>query len=492
VIGLARCAETARAAEPLTSLAAGSWNDWWINTNYAEHGESVDQIFLFIFWLTTAILIVVQVVLVWFMIKYRHRDGAKKAVYSHGNTRLEMVWTLIPAVILIVVALWTKRVWDNYRYSPIANDPNRLKVLVIGQQFNWNVIYPGPRGKIGRYLIYPKTTDLLWPKVPAGKVFKFRENVPGPAYLPEAKAQVELNKYIGEVNPLGRDYSDPDTDPLLPADRVRYDELANQQPARDARLSDLKDAPDHADRLEALRTKKENSRLNEKEQKLYDRLKKEADEYGKLQTDKLEFEKLDQIESLNDYANANGRQLIIPKGRPVEIQIGSRDVIHDFFLPNFRVRLDTVPGMRGKLYLTATKTAEEVGGAARDYTLDELLDVIKRKTKQDLVTAVIDASSPGAVAPGRMVEGKPLKYWSYVAKNGDTIILDGSAVIEKTVEELRAIGVSKLKAKVPFYWEIVCEELCGNGHAQMRGQLIVVTQDELRQGSYRNYYPRSK
>src|SRR5579871_4467886 len=39
LFGMARCAGMVRAAEPLTSLAAGSWNDWWINTNYSDHGH---------------------------------------------------------------------------------------------------------------------------------------------------------------------------------------------------------------------------------------------------------------------------------------------------------------------------------------------------------------------------------------------------------------------------------------------------------------------
>jgi heme/copper-type cytochrome/quinol oxidase subunit 2 len=330
----------ARATSPLP-LAFG--REWWLNTNYAEHGKSVDQIFLFIFWLTTAILVLVQIGLVWFMIKYRHKPGCGKAVYLHGNTRLEMIWTLIPAVILVVLALWSKQVWDNYRYSPSANDPDRYQVLVVGEQFKWNVIYPGPKGKIGRFLIYPKTTDLAWPTVPPGKAFRF-PNVPGPAYLPEEQARGVLKNYITDINPLGRDYSDPDTDPLLPEDRRRFDEL-------------LKKSDPSAD-----------------EQK--------------------ELETLKEAESLNDYSKANGRPLVIPRGRPVEIQIGSRDVIHDFFIPNFRVRLDTVPGMRGKLYLTATKTCKEISGGARPYNISELESLLTKDPKA-FITAVVNEKSPG-------------------------------------------------------------------------------------------------
>ena len=178
------CVGGARAAA--SPLAA--FSDWWLNPNYSEHGKSIDTIFYFVFWLTTIIMVAVEILLVWFLIKYRHRNNGRKAIYSHGNTKLEMIWTIIPAIILIVLALWTKRVWDNYRYSPIANDPNRLQVMIIGEQFKWNVIYPGPSGRIGRYLVYPKTTDLKWPTVPPGKSYNF-PNVPGPAYLPEEQAR---------------------------------------------------------------------------------------------------------------------------------------------------------------------------------------------------------------------------------------------------------------------------------------------------------------
>jgi len=423
-----------RAASPLP-LAFG--REWWLNTNYAEHGKSVDQIFLFIFWLTTAILILVQIGLVWFMIKYRHKPGCKKAVYLHGNTRLEMVWTLIPAVILIVLALWTKQVWDNYRYSPTANDPDRYQVLVVGEQFKWNVIYPGPKGKIGRFLIYPKTTDLKWPTVPPGKAFTF-PNVPGPAYMPEERAHKVLDEYIRDINPLGRDYSDPDTDPMLPEDRKR---------------------------LESLRSKAD---LSADEQK--------------------EIERLKAIDTLNDYSEANSRAIVIPKGRPVEIMISSRDVIHDFFLPNFRVRLDTVPGMRGKLYLTATNTCREIGGGPKPYSLGELEAKLKKNAKT-FITAVVNEKSPGA--EHYVSKRRHADYWRY-AKDGETIVRDGGAITLDTIKDLHAAKVETIIADVPFYWDVVCEELCGVGHADMRGQLIVVDEAELQQGDYQNYFPKRK
>ena len=45
---------------------------------------------------------------------------------------------------------------------------------------------------------------------------------------------------------------------------------------------------------------------------------------------------------------------------------------------------------------------------------------------------------------------------------------------------------------MPFYWEIVCEELCGDGHALMQGKLAVVDEGELHEGDYKNYYPEKR
>lgn len=377
------------------------WSDWWLNTNYAEHGKPIDQIFLFIFWLTNAILVAVQAVLIWFMIKYRWRPDRKKGIYSHGNTKIEMVWTIIPTIILIVLALWTKNVWDAYRYNPASRDPNTPKILVIGEQFKWNVLYGGPKNKIGRYLLYPKTTDLKWPTVPDGQTFHFPD-VPGPAYLPEEQARAVLDNYISQVNPLGRDYTDPDTDP----------------------------DPSGNDSV---------------------------------------------LAKLNDRNNALGRVLVLPKDRTVEIQVSSRDVIHDFFLPNFRTKLDVVPGMRGKLYV---KADDDCPGP-QDYTLDELQDFVN--DKKELLT-IVNGTTPGAELYGRR---RQPKFWR-TTYNGETFLTNGVFVTSDLIATARSAGLRTIRATLVY--DLVCEELCGVGHATMQGRVIVLDDATLKQPPYDNYF----
>ena len=100
---------------------------------------------------------------------------------------------------------------------------------------------------------------------------------------------------------------------------------------------------------------------------------------------------------------------MIPKGRPVEFLIGSRDVIHDFFLPNFRERIDAVPGMKGKLYLTATRTSKEFQSPPRAYTLNELQSLLK--SGRDWF-AVVDENSPGN-KEHYVSRRKHADYWRY-------------------------------------------------------------------------------
>lgn len=98
LVGMSLAAPAARAV------------NWWLPTNYSVHGKQVDYLFDLIFWLTTVVMLGVFAVMIYFIIKYRYRADRKKAYFTHGNPRLEMIWTIIPAIILTVISLYSKRV----------------------------------------------------------------------------------------------------------------------------------------------------------------------------------------------------------------------------------------------------------------------------------------------------------------------------------------------------------------------------------------------
>ena len=118
---------------------------WALPENVSTYGADIDFLFRVIDWITTITFILVAVALVTFLVKYRHREG-RRATYTHGNTTLEVIWTIVPAVILVVLFLMSQGTWAKIK---IQAPPSDVVVEVMGKQFNWEVTYPGPDGKFG-------------------------------------------------------------------------------------------------------------------------------------------------------------------------------------------------------------------------------------------------------------------------------------------------------------------------------------------------------
>jgi cytochrome c oxidase subunit 2 len=137
----------------------------WLPENVSTFGGEVDFLFYLIYYITGAVFILVTVTLLAFLVLYRRREG-RRAVYSHGNTTLEIIWTTIPAIILLVLSLMSQSSWARIKgHAP----PGDVEVQVTSKQFNWEMLYPGPDGKFGT------GDDLMLENelhVPVGKVVR--------------------------------------------------------------------------------------------------------------------------------------------------------------------------------------------------------------------------------------------------------------------------------------------------------------------------------
>jgi cytochrome c oxidase subunit 2 len=103
--------------------------------------------FLVILILTGIALVLVEVGVVTFAIRYRGRPG-RKAFYTHGSTRAEVIWTAIPAVTMVALGLVSNHYWvwiKNKKSVP----PNAIHMGVHAKQFEWQVTYGGADGKLG-------------------------------------------------------------------------------------------------------------------------------------------------------------------------------------------------------------------------------------------------------------------------------------------------------------------------------------------------------
>jgi len=117
----------------------------WLPENVSTFGGEIDYLFYLIYYITGAVFVLVTVLMILFLILYRHREG-RRATYSHGNTALEITWTVIPAVILLVLSFMSVSSWSRIKaHAP----PSDFQVQVAAKQFNWEIVYPGPDGKFG-------------------------------------------------------------------------------------------------------------------------------------------------------------------------------------------------------------------------------------------------------------------------------------------------------------------------------------------------------
>jgi len=120
---------------------------WWLPRNVNMFGHAIDFIFYVILVLTGVTFIGVFSVLAYFLVKYRARPGVP-AIHSHGNNTLEVVWTTIPVFIFLGLAIYGNEEWSRMRRKTPPADA--LPVAVVGEQFGWNVRYPGADGKLAK------------------------------------------------------------------------------------------------------------------------------------------------------------------------------------------------------------------------------------------------------------------------------------------------------------------------------------------------------
>ena len=117
----------------------------WLPEDVSSYGHEIDSLFYLISYITAVTFILVTVLMVLFLIMYRDKGG-RRATYSHGNTALEIIWTIIPAAILIVLAFMSVSSWAKVKRHVPDTD---FELGIAAKQFNWEVSYPGPDGKLG-------------------------------------------------------------------------------------------------------------------------------------------------------------------------------------------------------------------------------------------------------------------------------------------------------------------------------------------------------
>lgn len=112
----------------------------------SEQGEGIDSMIKWTLVITGIVFVITQILLFWFAFKYQEKEGQKAFYFPHNN-KLELIWTVIPAITLTILVAFGLRHW--FRLTSDA-PKDAMVVEVTGKQFNWLVRYPGKDGQLGR------------------------------------------------------------------------------------------------------------------------------------------------------------------------------------------------------------------------------------------------------------------------------------------------------------------------------------------------------
>lgn len=109
----------------------------------SEHGVVTDGLFWTTMWITVAAFTVIFIIMFWFTFAYRY-DKDRKAAFFADNHKLEIAWTVIPAIVLALLIFKGLRAWNDIT-GPASKDA--MVIELVGQQWLWMARYPGTKDK---------------------------------------------------------------------------------------------------------------------------------------------------------------------------------------------------------------------------------------------------------------------------------------------------------------------------------------------------------
>ncbi len=113
----------------------------------SEHGPEYDSMFMITLIITGIVFFITQALLFWYAYRYKHSDK-RKALYYPDNHKIELLWTVIPAIVLTLLVVRGLKTWTDITSK---NDPNARIIEIYGYQFGWNARYAGDDNTLGRH-----------------------------------------------------------------------------------------------------------------------------------------------------------------------------------------------------------------------------------------------------------------------------------------------------------------------------------------------------
>jgi len=123
-----------------------AWGGITLPKPASEHGVDIDNLWDITMGVIILVFLITQPILFYFGYKYRGIKGRKATYYEHNN-KLELIWTLVPAVVLAGIILYGLSTWVEITFPDTEEDP--MVVELYGKQFGWTARYAGEDNQLG-------------------------------------------------------------------------------------------------------------------------------------------------------------------------------------------------------------------------------------------------------------------------------------------------------------------------------------------------------
>ena len=317
------------------------------------HGEAVDTLMGYNLALVIFVFFVVNALIFIFSFKYRFNKNRKAHFFPH-DTRLEVIWTVIPSIVLAVIIIYGLQTWSEMTGKASEDS---LRVELYSKQFDWTARYAGDDDAFGS-----TNFNLITPLNPLGivtqdgidqallkiedKIAKLNDelNAEKGHLLAE---KVDLERSLHPSDDHGHsDHGHSDHDD---AHHEMSEGYKNNLESRLTAINDLLNSGAATVMTDAAYEAKEDKihRLKRHRQRILELKNYEVGDGS----DAWEVGKDDRIVK---------SEFHLPIGREIEFVFRSRDVLHSAFMPHFRAQMNTVPGLPTRFKIETTITTDSM------------------------------------------------------------------------------------------------------------------------------------
>ncbi len=151
------------------TVVTASDHGWWFPITVSSYGPDVDRLFDLILWMVAITFVLTEVLLVYCIFVYGKKRPTK-ALHTHGNHTLEMVWTAVPALLLVFIAFSQMGAWSDIKIDmPDGSEPGnpyspeQPLAEIYASQFDWRVRYPDEHGSFDSADVVESPYDVYVP-----------------------------------------------------------------------------------------------------------------------------------------------------------------------------------------------------------------------------------------------------------------------------------------------------------------------------------------